>query len=141
MQSLPHVFATSALIAIAFAGLLPAPQAHAQSDASQVSALSMEPSAASAAVILEALPAGSKLIVTALRPVGNVVELSVESASRDVAVSIEVSAATARATGLVVGSVVVVTAVSAGFLISAGAEAIAFVPDALCRSLTHHREL
>ena len=141
MQSLPRVFTTSALIAIAFAGLLPARQARAQSDASQVSAISMEPSAASAAVVLEAVPAGSKLLVTALRPVGNVLELSVESASRGVAVSIEVSAATARATGLVVGSVVEVTAVSAGFLISAGAEAIAFIPDALCRSLIHHREL
>ncbi len=137
-----RIVAISGLVGLACASLLHAPPARAQSnDASQVSAISMEPSAASAAVVLEALPAGSKLVVTAMRPIGDVVELSVETASRGVAVSIEVSAATVRATGLVVGSALIVTATSAGTLISMGAEAIAFVPDALCRSLIHHREL
>lgn len=131
-----------ALLSVVLAGALAAAPARAQSDApSQVSAISMEPSEASAAVVVEALPAGSHLVVTALRPVGGMVELSVEAAGHVSITGLRVSAATARATGLAVGTTLMVTAMSAGVLVSAGGEAIAFLPDQLARSLTHHREL
>ena len=128
--------------ALALAALLHTQPAYAQSTAaSQVSAISVAPSAASAEVALAALPAGSKLVVTALRPVGDVVVLSVEAADQGAAISLEVSAAAVRSTGLVVGSVLVTAATSAGVMISVGSEVVAFVPDALARSLIHHREL
>ena len=130
------------VVALALAGLLQAPSALAQSTAaSQASAISMEPSVASAAAVVEALPAGSHLVVTALRPVGEMVELSVETAGHVSITGLKVSAATARATGLAIGTALVVATMSAGVLISAGGEAIAFIPDQLARSLTHHREL
>jgi hypothetical protein len=132
----------STLIVVAVAGLLQATPVRAQSTtASQLSAISVAPSAASAEVALAALPAGSELVVTALRTVGDVVVLSVEAAGHGAAISLEVSAAAVRSTGLVVGSVLVTAATSAGVMISVGSEVVAFVPDALARSLIHHQEL
>jgi len=129
-------------LVVAVAGSLAVSPVLAQSDApSQVSAISMEPSEASAAVAIEALPAGSNLVVTAMRPVGEFIELSVETAGHVSITGLRLSATAARATGLAVGTVLVATATSAGVLISAGGEAIAFLPDQLARSLTHHREL
>jgi len=142
MQTPYRGLIVSGLLSLALAGLLQSQPAFAQStQASQVSAISMAPSVEGTALVLEALPAGSKLVVTALRPVGDLVELSVETASQGAAISLRVSAATARATGLAVGTTLVVTAISAGMLISAGGETVAFIPDALSRSLIHHREL
>jgi hypothetical protein len=130
------------LIAIACSGLLPMAPAFAQSTAaSQASAISIEPSEASAAVVVEALPAGSELVVTALRPVGDLVELSVETAGHVSITGLRVSAEVARRAGLVVGCTLAVTVVSAGWLVSEAGETIAFLPDQLARSLTHHREL
>ena len=130
------------VVALILSALLTSPCAFAQStDASQVSAISLEPSGESIAVVLEALPAGSELVVTSLRPVGGLIEMSVETAGHVVVSGLKVSAATARATGLVVGTTLSVTALASGLLIYAGSEAIAFVPNQLARSLTHNREL
>lgn len=130
-------------IFVAFAlSLSSSPPAFGQSNAaSQASAISIEPSEVSAAAAIEVLPAGSTLIVTAMRPVGEIVELSVETAGHASIIGLKVSAATARAIGVTVGTTLAVTAVSAGWLISAGGEVVAFVPDRLARALTHHREL
>jgi hypothetical protein len=132
----------ASIIAAFAVGLSPTQPALAQSTAmSQASAISVEPSEVSAAAVIEVLPAGSNLVVTALRPVGDMVELSVETAGHASITGLKVSATTARATGLVVGTTLSVTAVSAGWLISEGGEVVAFIPDELARSLTHHREL
>ena len=110
-------------------------------DASQASAISLAPSVELAASAFQAIPAGSALVVRALRPVGESIELLVEASANGASFVLEVSAETVRALGLAAGSVLVVTAVGAGYLISVGAEAIAFIPDALSHSLIHHREL
>ena len=128
-------------ILTAMASLAAWSPAWAQSDASQLSELSMEPSEASAAVAIEALPVGSHLVVTALRPVGEMVEISVETSGHASITGLKVSAAVARKAGLAVGATLAVTAISAGWLVSEAGEAIAFVPDRLAHSLTHHREL
>jgi hypothetical protein len=123
-------------------GLLASTPALAQSQAaSQVSAISVAPSVELAAVALQAVPAGSHLVVKALRPVGELVEISVEAAATGASFVLSVTADTVRALGVAAGSVLTVTAVSAGYLISVGAEVLAFVPDTLSRSLIHHREL
>ncbi|MBS0213693.1 MAG: hypothetical protein JSR26_11030 [Proteobacteria bacterium] len=122
--------------------LLAATPLHAQSDApSQASELSMAPSQASAAVAIETLPAGSHLVVTALRPMGELVEVSAETTGHVAITGLRVSAKTAREVGLSVGATLAVTAIGAGWVISAAGETLAFVPDRLARSLTHHREL
>jgi hypothetical protein len=131
-----------ALVATILVAQLAASSANAQSTAaSQASAISMEPSEASAEVALEAVPAGSQLVVTALRPLGDVVEVSVQAAGESAAITLKLSASAVRAAGMTVGCALVVTAVSAGVVVSAAGEVVAFVPDALARSLIHNREL
>ena len=110
-------------------------------EASQASAISLAPSVELAATALQAIPAGSALVVRALKPIGRTVELVVEASATGASFVLEVSAETVSALGLAAGVVLTVTAISTGYLISAGAEAIAFIPDQLSRSLIHHREL
>ncbi|MBS0408222.1 MAG: hypothetical protein JSS17_18025 [Proteobacteria bacterium] len=137
-----HTVPLRSLIAATLIGLLTSTTALAQSEtASQASALSMEPSLASASATLELLPAGSRLVVTALRPVGGMVEISAETAAHVTVTGLRVSAAAARKTGLSIGTTLAVTAIASGWLVSAAGEAIAFVPDRLARSLIHHQAL
>jgi hypothetical protein len=123
-------------------GLLANTPAWAQStQASQASAISLAPSVELAAITLQAIPAGSGLIVRALKPIGNSIALVIEASATGASFVLEVSAETVRALGLAAGSMLTVTVLSTGYLISVGAEAVAFVPDQLSRSLIHHREL
>ncbi|HTA64251.1 MAG TPA: hypothetical protein VK753_01990 [Xanthomonadaceae bacterium] len=122
--------------------LLQASPALAQSTvASQLSAISVEPSQASAALVAEALPAGSQLVVTAMKPVGEGVELSVETAGHVSIEGLKIGGDAARVAGLAVGVALSVTAVHAGWLITRGSETLAFIPDRHACALTHHREL
>ena len=121
--------------------LLTAPAWGQSTEASQASAISLAPSVELASVALQAVPAGSALVVRALKPIGRTVELVVEASATGASLVLEVSAETVSALGLAAGSVLTVTVISTGFLVSAGAEAIAFIPDRMSRSLIHHREL
>lgn len=117
-------------------------RAEPQSDTpSQASAISLAPSVELAAVGLKAVPAGSRLIVKSLRPVGELVEIIAVSAATGVSITLHVGAEALKLAGLTVGGALVVTAVSAGFLLMAGSEALAFVPNEICRSQIHHRKL
>lgn len=137
-SSTGHVTFLAALLS----GLLASAPGFAQSESfSQISELSMEPSEASAAVVIEALPAGSHLVVTALRPVGKGIEISAKTTGHASITGLRVSAVAARKVGLAVGGTLTVSAVGAGWMISEAGQAIAFVPDRLARSLTHHEEL
>ncbi len=127
------------LVMLAAAASMPA---KAESVApSRVSELSTQPSEASAAVVIEVLPAGAHLVVTALRPLGDLVEISAQAAGHASITGLRVSAVTARKAGLAVGDTLAVSAVSAGWMISSAGEAIAFVPDRLAHTLTHSRGL
>lgn len=116
--------------------------ARAQSETpSEASAVSVSPSVEAAAVTLSLLPAGSELVVQSLRPVGKSVELVLVASATGTSVALHVAADTVRALGLSAGTTLVLAAVSGGFVLSAGAEIVAFVPDALTRSLIHDAEL
>lgn len=116
--------------------------AEPQSDTpSQASAISLAPSVETTAASLKLVPAGSRFIVKSLRPIGDIVEVVAFSAAAAVSITIQVSAKSLQAAGLVVGGSLVVTTVSAGYLLVAGSEAIAFVPNEICQSLIHHRRL
>ncbi|HEY2346038.1 MAG TPA: hypothetical protein VGH80_09150 [Xanthomonadaceae bacterium] len=133
---------TLPLLALALAALTSASPALAQSTAaSQVSAISVEPSAVTAAFAVESLQSGSQLVVTAIRPVGDAAELSVETAGHVSVTGLKISGDSVRIVGLVVGVTLSVTAVEAGWLINKGSEIVAFVPDQFACSLIHHREL
>ena len=124
-----------------FVFALPA-QAEPQSDTpSQASAISLAPSVELAAIGLQAVPAGSRLIVKSLRPIGEVVEVVALSVATGVSITLEVGSEALKLGGLVIGGALVVTVVSAGFLLMAGSEALAFIPNDICRSHIHHRNL
>lgn len=113
-----------------------------QSDTpSQASAISMAPSVELTAASLQLVPAGSRLIVKSLRPLGDVIEVLALSVATGVSVTVHVSAEALQAAGLLVGGALIVTAVSAGTLLLAGSEAIAFIPNDICRPHLHHRRL
>ncbi len=116
--------------------------AEPQSDTpSQASAISVAPSMELAAISLKAVPAGSRLIVKSMRPVGELVEIIAVSAVTGVSITLHIGAEALKFAGLTVGGVLVVTTVSAGFLLMAGSEALAFIPNEICRSNIHHRKL
>ncbi|MGH8105645.1 MAG: hypothetical protein ACREO1_11630 [Arenimonas sp.] len=116
--------------------------AEPQSDTpSQASAISLAPSVEVTAATLKLVPAGSRLIVKSLQPIGEVIEVVAISVASGVSVTLQVSAEVLKFSGLVVGGSLVVTTVSAGFLLLAGSEAIAFIPNEQCRSHIHHRKL
>ena len=116
--------------------------AEPQSDTpSQASAISLAPSVELAAIGLRAIPSGSRLIVRSLRPVGELVEVVAISVATGASIVLHVGSDALKISGLVIGGALVVTVVSAGFLLTAGSEAVAFIPNDICRAHIHHRNL
>jgi hypothetical protein len=106
---------------------------------SKASDVSLEPLINLTAISAE--PANSRLTVQSLHAVGNLIEVVAVSAATGVSVTWNISVEALKLTGLAVGGVVVVTAVSAGFLLMLGSEALAFIPNEISRTHTHHRNL
>lgn len=139
-----------ASLVLALASLLAAP-AHAQSDAalSGASALpvaSLVGSASAAAgglsVVTGALStAGAVLVVRAVEVGARSTVYVLERASDGARASVEVMHQGARAASLVAGTVVTVSAIGTGILLSAAGEAIAFLPNALGQALLHNERL
>lgn len=129
------------LLACTLVFSLPA-NAEPQSDTpSQASAISLAPSVEITAASLKLIPAGSRLVVKSLRPIGDVVEVVAISAITGASIVLHVGIEALKFTGLAIGGVLVVTTVSAGYLLMAGSEAVAFIPNEICRSHIHHRKL
>ena len=123
-------------------GLLATVPAAAQSTApSQASAVSVAPSVELASIALEALPAGSELVIRSVEVVGERVRVTVASAATGASFVVELAARAARGVVLAAGTVVSVAVVSGGYLLSVAGEALAFVPDAAARALIHHEAL
>lgn len=117
-------------------------QAEPQSDSpSQASAISLAPSVEITAASLKLVPAGSRLLVKSLRPLGEVIEVVAVSVATGAGITITIAASTLHAASVVIGSTLLVTAVSTGYLLMAGSEALAFIPDETCRAHIHHRRL
>lgn len=115
------------------------PLAAQSQTASDASAVSMHLSVHATAATLEAIPAGSALIVSALRPAGELVELTVVSAATGASFVVDAAASVVSSAAITTGTAIVVSAVGSGWLILVGSEAIAFVPNAIARSLIGHR--
>ncbi len=124
----------------------------AHHDGSALSALSALPVAsivvggsatASAAVAIPAMlsVAGAVLVVKAIETGvrGSVIVL--ERASDGARASIAIAGSGIAATSLVVGSVVTVSAIGAGVVLSAAGEAIAFIPNTLGNALLHDERI
>jgi hypothetical protein len=123
-------------------GLLATVPAAAQSTAgSQASAISVAPSVELASIALEALPAGSKLVVESVQVVGESVLVTVGSVAGGASFVLELGAKAVKGVVLAAGTVVSVAVVSGGYVLSVAGEMLAFIPDAATRALMHHEAL
>lgn len=119
---------------------LPA-MAHGPSGGSELSALSMLPVAVSVAAPVAVLSAGAALTVVAVEASATGTVWVLERASDGVRGSVLLGADVARGASVLVGSAVLVTVVSAGWVLSAAGKAIAFVPNELGRALLHNERV
>jgi hypothetical protein len=122
-------------------GMLVALPAFGQSEASHASSASLHASVQVPAAALDLLAAGAGFSVAALRPVGASVELVLVASADGVSFTVQLTADAVRAAGVAVGTAVGVTAINAGYLLSAGATVIAFVPSTAVAEMIHRREL
>jgi len=128
------------LIALSCVPLAPA-LALAQSNLSRASQSLSEASMALPAGSVELLQAGGTFSVVALRPVAAGIEVVLEASAAGGRVSLVVARELAEAASLVVGASVMAVAVSGGFVLWAGSEAVAFIADASLAPHVHRREL
>ena len=127
---------------IALAALLVTTLATAQAQSvSEASALSALPIAVSVAAPVMLLSAGAALTVVAVQAsvVGTVWVL--ERASDGARATLKLSAQAARGLSVAAGTVVVVTAVSTGWVLSTASEAIAFIPNEIGAALLYNERV
>lgn len=116
---------------------LAAPAARADTRASDASALSMVPVAAPAML----LSAGAALTVVAVETASDGAVWLLERASDGARASVRLSARAAGGLSVAVGTAVVVTAVSTGWLLSAAGQVVAFVPNTIGSALLHNERV
>jgi hypothetical protein len=84
---------------------------------------------------------GATLVVKSVEASATGVICVLERASDGARVSLEIAGRSAQTLGISVGTTVSVTLTASGAIITAAGEAIAFVPNALGRALTHNERL
>lgn len=146
-----HLKSGLAALALCTAVLAAGP-AWAQSEISALSAMSALPvaslvgGASAVAGSLVAVPlmlstAGAELVVRAVEVSARGTVYVLERASDGARASVEVIGRGVGVASLVAGTVVTVSLIGAGVLLSAAGEAIAFLPNALGRALMHNERL
>ena len=113
----------------------------AHSNPSDASLLSALPIAVSVAAPVMVLSAGAMLTVVAVEATSAGTVWVLERASDGARSSLQLSSRAAGAISVGVGSVVVVTAMSTGWLLSAAGHAIAFIPNQLGAALLHNERI
>ena len=133
-------------------GLVAGAPARAHGEASAVSAVSALPlasvvvGAGAAASAVAAVPvvlstAGAVLVVKTVESTARGTVVVLERASDGAQASIELGARAAGGVSLAAGTVVMVSVIGAGVVLSAAGEVIAFIPNALGRALLHNERL
>lgn len=112
--------------------------AHAHSTASELSAL---PVAVSVIAPSAVLSAGAVLTVVAVEASATGTLWVLERASDGARVTLQFSGAVAGGASLLAGTAITVTAVSAGWVLSAAGQAIAFIPNEIGRALTYNERV
>ena len=116
--------------------------ARAHNGPSEASAgLSMLPIAISVAVPVAVVSLTGAFVVTAVQGVSGATVWVLERASDGAQASVKVSAQVAGGASVVVGTAVVVTACSAGWVLSTAGKAIAFVPNEIGKALLHNERV
>jgi hypothetical protein len=115
--------------------------AHAQSAVSEASALSALPIAVSVAAPVMLLSAGATLTVVAVEASATGAVWVLQRASDGARATLKLSAQGAKALSIGVGTAVVVTAVSTGWVLSTASEAIAFIPNEIGAALLYNERV
>ncbi len=113
-------------------------RAHGASDASALSAL---PVAVSVAAPVALLSAGAALTVVAVEATSVGTVWVLERASDGARASVTVSGALVGGVSVVAGTAVVVTAFSAGWVLSAAGQAICFIPNEIGKALLYNERV
>lgn len=139
------------LMAVALAlGMLFSAPARAQSEVSALSAISALPLAsvvvaggASAVLVMPAVlsTAGAMLVVKTVESTARGTVYVLERASDGAQASIELTGKAVGGASLAAGTLVTVSVIGAGVLLSAAGQVIAFIPNALGRALLHNERL
>ena len=136
MNPIPFRRATIATL-FAFSALA----AQAQSTLSEASALSALPLAVSVAAPMMILSAGAMLTVVAVEATSTGAIWVLERASDGARASVRLGAQAAAGLSTAVGTVVVVTAISTGWVLSAASQAIAFIPNEIGAALLYNERV
>ena len=131
LQTTTRILALSAALSLAS-------MAQAHNEASEASALSALPVAVSVAAPSMVLSAGVVLTVVSVQVVAGATVWVVQRASDGARMVIRWGSQAAGVASVALGTAVTVTAVSAGYILSAAGQAIAFVPNALGASLLYN---
>ena len=134
MKSIRH-FTLAAVLAGLVAG------AQAQSAVSEASALSALPIAVSVAAPVVLLSAGATLSVVAVEYSAAGALCVLERASDGARTTLRLSGQAAAGLSLSAGTVVVVTAVGTGWVLSTASRAIAFVPNEIGNALLYNERV
>lgn len=134
-------FSLPALVLSVSLALAATPAARAQSTLSDASALSMLPVAVSVTAPVMILSAGATLTVVAVEASATGTVWVLERASDGARASVRWAGQAAGAASVVVGTGVLVTAVSAGWVLSAAGQALAFIPNELGASLLYNERI
>jgi hypothetical protein len=137
-HSIRRRFASTALAALLAVNLA---TANAQSEASALSALSALPIAVSVAAPVMILSAGVTLTVVAVEASAIGAVWVLERASDGARATMRLSAQAAGGLSVAAGTVVVVTAVSTGWVLSTASRAIAFVPNEIGAALLYNERV
>ncbi len=137
--SLKAVLATCCA-SMALLGASAQSQAH-PNQASEASALSMLPVAVSVTAPAMLVSGTVALSVVAIQATAEGAIWVLERASDGARISVKWASVSVGMASVAVGTVVTVTAVSAGWLLSTAGEVIALVPNALGWALLHHEEV
>jgi len=133
-------FVLACAVALAMLGGLQSAQAR-PNQASEASALSMLPVAISVTAPAMLVSGTVALSVVAIQATAEGMVWVLERASDGARISVKWASLSTGMVSVAVGTVVTVTAVSAGWLLSTAGEVIALMPNALGRALLHHEEV
>jgi len=132
----------SAVVVALFAALaFSSAQAGAQSTISDASAVSALPIAVSIAAPVAVLSAGAALTVVSVEATSTGAIWVLERAADGTRASVRLVGRGVAGASVAAGTVVVATALSTGWVLSAAGEAIAFIPNELGRALLYNERI
>lgn len=133
-------FLSAAALSVALSASMSGP-ARAHVNASEASALSALPIAVSVAAPAMLLSGGAMLTVVAVEASAEGTVWVLERASDGARASITLSAAAAGGLSVAAGTAIVVTAFSAGWVLSTAGKALAYIPNELGQALLYNERI